>query len=66
MHCYCSEYYIIDQVKIPSKKNQAYVDQFIKAIKVAQKEHEEYKANNDLTEIDVNYYRAYVRPLPFQ
>ena len=58
---------IIDQVKTPSKKNQAYVDQFMQAVKYASsKEYPEYKAANDLVEIDVDYYRAFVRPLPFQ
>ena len=57
---------IIDQAKTPAKKNQAYVDQFIKAVNYAKKEHDDYKAANDLIEIDVNYYRSFVRPLPFQ
>jgi hypothetical protein len=57
---------IIDQAKIPAKKNQAYVDQFIKAVKYAAKEHDDYKAKNDLTEIDVDYCKNFVRPLPFQ
>lgn len=57
---------IIDQAKTPAKKNQAYVDQFIKAIQYAGKEYNDYKAANDLTEIDVTYYRNFVRPLPFQ
>lgn len=58
---------IIDQAKTPSKKNQAYVDQFMKAVKYAShKEYPEYKAANDLVEIDVDYYRGFVRPLPFQ
>lgn len=57
---------IIDQVKTPSKKNQAYVDQFMQAVKYASnKEYPEYKAANDLVEIDVDYYRNFVRPLPF-
>lgn len=57
---------IIDQVKTPSKKNQAYVDQFMQAVKYASnKEYPEYKAANDLVEIDVDYYRGFVRPLPF-
>ncbi|SFO87793.1 hypothetical protein SAMN05428949_6845 [Chitinophaga sp. YR627] len=57
---------IIDQVKPPSKKNQAYVDQFMQAVKYASnKEYPEYKAANDLVEIDVDYYRNFVRPLPF-
>jgi hypothetical protein len=58
---------IIDQAKTPAKKNQAYVDQFMKAVKYASnKEYPEYKAANDLVEVDVDYYRNYVRPLPFQ
>lgn len=57
---------IIDQVKTPAKKNQAYVDQFMQAVKYASnKEYPEYKAANDLVEIDVDYYRDFVRPLPF-
>jgi len=58
---------IIDQVKTASKKNQAYVEQFMQAVKYAtNKEYPEYKAANDLVEIDVDYYRGFVRPLPFQ
>lgn len=58
---------IIDQAKTPAKKNQAYVDQFMKAVKYASnKEYPEYKAANDLVEVDVDYYRSFVRPLPFQ
>jgi len=58
---------IIDQVKIPAKKNTAYVEQFMQAVKYAtNKEYPEYKAANDLVEIDVDYYRGFVRPLPFQ
>lgn len=57
---------IIDQVKTPSKKNQAYVDQFMQAVRYASnREYPEYKAANDLVEIDVDYYRNFVRPLPF-
>jgi hypothetical protein len=57
---------IIDQVKTPAKKNQAYVDQFLKAVKYAStKEYPEYSAANDLVEIDVDYYRDFIRPLPF-
>ena len=57
---------IIDQVKTAAKKNQAYVDQFMKAVRYASnKEYPEYKAANDLVEIDVDYYRNFVRPLPF-
>ncbi len=58
---------IIDQAKTPAKKNQAYVDQFMKAVRYASnKEYPEYKAANDLIEVDVDYYRNFVRPLPFQ
>ncbi|PSL28975.1 hypothetical protein [Chitinophaga ginsengisoli] len=58
---------IIDQAKTPAKKNQAYVDQFMQAVKYASnKEYPEYKAAKDLEEIDVDYYRSFVRPLPFQ
>ena len=57
---------IIDKAP-PAKKNQAYVDQFMQAVKYASnKEYPEYKAANDLVEIDVDYYRSFVRPLPFQ
>lgn len=57
---------IIDQAKTPTKKNKAYVEQFLQAVKYANKEHDDYKAANDITEVDVNYYRNFVRPLPFQ
>lgn len=57
---------IIDKAP-PAKKNQAYVDQFMQAVRYASnKEYPEYKAANDLVEIDVDYYRGFVRPLPFQ
>lgn len=57
---------MIDQAKTPEQKKKAYVEQFLKAVKVANKEFDDYKAANDLTVIDVNYYRSFVRPLPFQ
>jgi hypothetical protein len=58
---------IIDQNKAANKRNQAYVEQFMQAVKYAtNKEYPEYKAANDLVEIDVDYYRGFVRPLPFQ
>ena len=57
---------IIDAAKTPAKKNKAYVDQFLYAVKYANKEYTDYKTANDVTEIDVDYYRSFVRPLPFQ
>lgn len=58
---------IIDQAKTPAKKNTAYVEQFMQAVRYAtNKEYPQYKAANDLVEIDVDYYRGFVRPLPFQ
>ena len=57
---------IIDQAKTPEEKKEAYVKQFEYAVKVGNKEYDEYKAANDLNVIDVGYYRNFVRPLPFQ
>lgn len=56
---------LIDQAKIPAKKNLAYLNQFLKAVKAGTQAHVDYTAKNDLTEIDVNLYRSVVRPLPF-
>lgn len=55
----------IDAAKTPKQKSAAYVAQFVDAIKMGSKNYNEYKAANDLKEIDVDYYRNYVRPLPF-
>lgn len=57
---------IIDKAKTPSEKKNAYFNQFLYALNYAtKKEYPEYKAANDLIEVDVNYYRNFVRPLPF-
>jgi hypothetical protein len=55
----------IRKAKTSKQKNDAYFKQFAVAINYAMKEYEEYKANNDITEINVNQYRSVVRPLPF-
>lgn len=46
-------------------KNAAYLAQFMSAVESARKAHAQYAVDNDLREIDVNYYRAFVQPLPF-
>lgn len=56
----------IDKAKTKVQKDDAYLKQFVAAIDYAKQEYEEYSANNDITEIDVDYYRKYVRPLPFK
>ncbi|MDI9878290.1 hypothetical protein [Flectobacillus longus] len=57
---------IIGKAKTPSEKKKAYFKQFLQALNYATKiEYPEYKAANDLIEVDVNYYRNFVRPLPF-
>lgn len=56
---------LLDQAKTPAQKEKAYIAQFIKAVETGNKQYENYKAANDLTEVDVNSFRGIVRPLPF-
>jgi hypothetical protein len=56
---------LVQKAKTPAEKNKAWEQQFFKAVQVAMQEYNEYKAKNDLLEISVDYYRNYVRPLPF-
>lgn len=57
---------IIEKETNPKKKSKAYYSQFKKAIDVAHKEYQDYMAQNDIVEIDVDLYRNYVQPLPYE
>ena len=56
----------IDKAKTKAEKDDAYLKQFVAAIEIAKEEYKEYQTKNDITEIDVDYYRKFVRPLPFK
>jgi hypothetical protein len=56
---------IIDQAKTPAQKNKAYVNQFLAAVDAGFENYKKYSAANDVTVIDVDHYRSYIRPLPF-
>jgi hypothetical protein len=56
----------IDKAKTKVDKDNAYLKQFVAAIDKAKEEYKDYQSKNDITEIDVDYYRKFVRPLPFK
>jgi hypothetical protein len=59
-----SEY--IDTAKTALAKKLAYKKQFLAAIYEGLTNYKRNKSENDLILIDVDYYRQYVKPLPFQ
>lgn len=56
---------LIQQAKTPKQKDEAYKKQFLQAVDSGNKTYEKYKATNDVTRIDVDAFRKFVRPLPF-
>lgn len=56
----------IDVAKTKKQKDEAYIKQFLAAVKTGNETYQEYKVNNYMHEIDVDYYRKYVSPLPFK
>lgn len=51
--------------KTAKAKDEAYLKQFFKAIEVGKANYKSSYAKNNITEIDVDYYRRFLRPLPF-
>lgn len=57
---------LIDEAKTPAEKKEAYTKQFIYARLKGAENYKNYKAANDLLTVDVDAYRNYVKPIPFQ
>jgi hypothetical protein len=56
----------IDAAKTAAEKKIAYTLQFLYARTKGTEQYKNYKAANDILTIDVDVYRNYVKPIPFQ